>query len=169
MDASCYCGPFGQLTIQRRPIPIPSTGHAGLPAASQGGENINGGRGLEAQYHRRAYTVMVPGPVPLRGVQGRASAPARPHFRGHSGQRGSLHQWTPWRGQDRHEREKRACGRVFPETDAQLAAESLVWASSEEAAFSAGRCAWVNWDVDELVGKEEQILTDKFWRSSIRE
>lgn len=41
----------------------------------------------------------------------------------------------------------------IPSTDPRLAAEFIVWAASEEAAFLNGRFVWVSWDVDEFVAK----------------
>ena len=38
-----------------------------------------------------------------------------------------------------------------------LPAEFMVWLTSPEAAFLNGRCAWANWDVDELKAKADKI------------
>ncbi|KIW87091.1 uncharacterized protein Z519_12388 [Cladophialophora bantiana CBS 173.52] len=47
---------------------------------------------------------------------------------------------------------------LFATTSPQLAAEFIVWAASEEASFLANRLAWVNWDVDELVARKQEIV-----------
>ncbi|KAE9365625.1 NAD(P)-binding protein [Stipitochalara longipes BDJ] len=41
--------------------------------------------------------------------------------------------------------------------DAQLAGDFVVWCLSDEAAFLKGKFVWVNWDVEELVGKKAEI------------
>lgn len=33
----------------------------------------------------------------------------------------------------------------------------MVWLTSPEAAFLNGRCAWANWDVEELKAKADKI------------
>ncbi|KAI1270203.1 hypothetical protein F5Y18DRAFT_367519 [Xylariaceae sp. FL1019] len=43
-----------------------------------------------------------------------------------------------------------------PMDTVQLPAHFLVWLASLEAAFLKGRCAWANWDVEELKTKEAQ-------------
>ncbi|TVY88424.1 Short chain dehydrogenase [Lachnellula willkommii] len=55
----------------------------------------------------------------------------------------------------------------FPFTDARLSAEFVVWAASEEAGFLAGRFAWVNWDVDELVAAREEIVGRDLFRTAV--
>lgn len=56
---------------------------------------------------------------------------------------------------------------VFPRTDPKLAGNFMAWASSEEARFLAGRFAWVNWDVAELVAAKEEILSKDYYRTSL--
>jgi NAD(P)-dependent dehydrogenase (short-subunit alcohol dehydrogenase family) len=56
---------------------------------------------------------------------------------------------------------------VFPSTDPGLAGDFVVWASSDEAKFLAGRFAWVNWDIDELVAKEKEIIDGDLLRTSL--
>lgn len=58
---------------------------------------------------------------------------------------------------------------AFPATDARLAAEFIVWSASAEASFLAGRFAWVNWDIDELVGKKDVIVAEDLLRTSLKE
>ncbi|KAH6717059.1 hypothetical protein DL95DRAFT_395804 [Leptodontidium sp. 2 PMI_412] len=56
---------------------------------------------------------------------------------------------------------------VFPETDVTLAADFVAWTASEEASFLAGRFVWVNWDVDELVQKKNEILDRDLFRTAL--
>jgi hypothetical protein len=56
---------------------------------------------------------------------------------------------------------------VFPSTNARLAGDFVVWATTEEAKFLAGRFAWVNWDVDELVARKSEILEKGLLRTSL--
>jgi len=41
--------------------------------------------------------------------------------------------------------------------DAQLAGDFVVWCLSDEAEFLKGKFVWVNWDVEELVARKEEI------------
>lgn len=45
-----------------------------------------------------------------------------------------------------------------PLTDSDLSANFMLWLTSPEADFMKGRFAWVNWDIDELKAKKEEIL-----------
>lgn len=56
---------------------------------------------------------------------------------------------------------------VFPPTDLKLTGDFIAWASSEEARFLAGRFAWVNWDVDDLVAAKEEIVSKDYYRTSL--
>jgi len=56
---------------------------------------------------------------------------------------------------------------AFPSTDAKLAGDFVVFAATEKAKFLAGRFAWVNWDVDELVAKQEEIIGKDLLRTSL--
>jgi hypothetical protein len=56
---------------------------------------------------------------------------------------------------------------VFPPTDPALAGDFTAWACSEEAKFLAGRFAWVNWDVPELVAAKEEIISKDLYRTSL--
>ena len=56
---------------------------------------------------------------------------------------------------------------VFPPTDPKLAGDFIAWASSEEARFLAGRFAWVNWDVADLVAAKEEIISKDYYRTSL--
>ncbi|PVI06246.1 NAD(P)-binding protein [Periconia macrospinosa] len=58
---------------------------------------------------------------------------------------------------------------VFPSTDPALAGDFVVWATSDEAKFLAGRFAWVNWDIDELIAAKEEILSKDLLRTSLSE
>ena len=46
--------------------------------------------------------------------------------------------------------------------DAQLAGDFTVWLLSEEARFLKGKFVWVNWDVEELKGRKEEIEGNSF-------
>ena len=65
---------------------------------------------------------------------------------------------------DKSELEKLA---LFEKTNVQLAADFTVWAASEEAAFLSNRFAWVNWDVDELVARKEEIVEKDMLRTGM--
>jgi NAD(P)-dependent dehydrogenase (short-subunit alcohol dehydrogenase family) len=52
-------------------------------------------------------------------------------------------------------------------TDPQLAAEFVVWSASQEAAFLANRMVWVNWDVDELVARKDEIVEKDMFRTAM--
>jgi NAD(P)-dependent dehydrogenase (short-subunit alcohol dehydrogenase family) len=56
---------------------------------------------------------------------------------------------------------------VFPSTDPELAGDFVVWAVTEEAKFLSGRFAWVNWDVEQLVAKKEEIMAKDLLRTSL--
>ncbi|KAH7384986.1 hypothetical protein BKA64DRAFT_759793 [Cadophora sp. MPI-SDFR-AT-0126] len=56
---------------------------------------------------------------------------------------------------------------VFPETDGKLAGDFVAWAASEEAGFLAGRFVEVGWDVDELVGRREEVLERDLFRTAL--
>jgi NAD(P)-dependent dehydrogenase (short-subunit alcohol dehydrogenase family) len=51
-------------------------------------------------------------------------------------------------------------GQGLPLTDAELTGDFVVWSASSEAEFLKGRFAWVNWDVEELKAKKEEIISD---------
>lgn len=55
----------------------------------------------------------------------------------------------------------------IPLTDPVLAANFIVWFASPEAEFLEGRFAWVNWDVEELKAKREEILEKNLLQCSI--
>ncbi|EXJ62051.1 hypothetical protein A1O7_02484 [Cladophialophora yegresii CBS 114405] len=52
-------------------------------------------------------------------------------------------------------------------TNPQLAGDFVVWCASQEAAFLANRLVWVNWDVDELVARKEEIVDKDMFRTSM--
>jgi len=56
---------------------------------------------------------------------------------------------------------------VFPSTDPTFAGDFIVWAVTEEAKFLSGRFAWVNWDVEQLVAKQEEIVAKDLLRTSL--
>ncbi|KAL7916833.1 hypothetical protein GGI35DRAFT_49849 [Trichoderma velutinum] len=58
---------------------------------------------------------------------------------------------------------------VFPHTDGTLVGEFISWLVSEEAAFLAGRFVWVNWDIDELREKKEEIVSKNLLISALAE
>jgi hypothetical protein len=41
--------------------------------------------------------------------------------------------------------------------------------TSPEAAFLRGRCAWANWDVEELIAKKDQILAGLALTTGLKE
>jgi NAD(P)-dependent dehydrogenase (short-subunit alcohol dehydrogenase family) len=57
----------------------------------------------------------------------------------------------------------------LPVTDIKLSSEFVVWASSKEAAFLTGRFVWVNWDVDELIAKKNEIVEKDLLISNLKE
>ena len=55
----------------------------------------------------------------------------------------------------------------LPITDSILSANFIVWSASPEADFLKGRFAWVNWDVEELKAKKNEILEKDLLHYSI--
>jgi hypothetical protein len=49
-----------------------------------------------------------------------------------------------------------------------LPAHFIVWATGPDADFLKGRLAWANWDVEELIAKEEEIVQKDLLVLSIR-
>jgi NAD(P)-dependent dehydrogenase (short-subunit alcohol dehydrogenase family) len=47
---------------------------------------------------------------------------------------------------------------MIPSTNPTLTAGFIAWAATDEASFLANRLAWVNWDVDELISRKEEIM-----------
>ena len=58
---------------------------------------------------------------------------------------------------------------IGPLSDIKLPADFAVWLTSREADFLAGRFAWANWDVDELVGKKQEIAEKDLLKTDLRE
>jgi NAD(P)-dependent dehydrogenase (short-subunit alcohol dehydrogenase family) len=56
---------------------------------------------------------------------------------------------------------------VFPNTDPKLAGDFVAWVTSDEARFLFSRLAWVNWDVEELLSKKEEIVTKDLLRTNL--
>ena len=56
---------------------------------------------------------------------------------------------------------------VFRPTDPRLAGDFIAWAASEEARFLAGRFAWVNWDIADLVAAKDEIISKDLYRTSL--
>ncbi|KAH8898531.1 NAD(P)-binding protein [Thozetella sp. PMI_491] len=52
-------------------------------------------------------------------------------------------------------------------TDAKLTADFIVWLTSSDASFLAGRFVWVNWDVEELLAHKDEIVGKDMLRSSL--
>ncbi|KAI9643580.1 hypothetical protein NHQ30_008201 [Ciborinia camelliae] len=50
----------------------------------------------------------------------------------------------------------------------QLPAHFLVWMASPEAAFLRGRCAWANWDVEELKAQKSMVLESLFMTAGFK-
>ncbi|KAJ5190952.1 uncharacterized protein N7498_009937 [Penicillium cinerascens] len=55
----------------------------------------------------------------------------------------------------------------LPMDSVDLPAEFMVWLTSPEATFLNGRCAWANWDVDELKAKADKIESGLFLTSGV--
>ncbi|TGJ77088.1 hypothetical protein E0Z10_g10793 [Xylaria hypoxylon] len=53
-------------------------------------------------------------------------------------------------------------------TDIQLPSDTCVWLASEEAAFLAGRFIWTNWDVQELIQRQDKIVSEKELTSMLK-
>ena len=58
---------------------------------------------------------------------------------------------------------------IGPLSDIKLPADFTVWLASGEADFLAGRFAWANWDVDELVAKKQEIKEKDLLKTDLRE
>jgi NAD(P)-dependent dehydrogenase (short-subunit alcohol dehydrogenase family) len=54
-------------------------------------------------------------------------------------------------------------------TNIQLSSEFIVRTSFKEVAFLAGRFVWVNWDVDELIAKKNEVLEKDLLISNLKE
>ncbi|EPE26891.1 NAD(P)-binding Rossmann-fold containing protein [Glarea lozoyensis ATCC 20868] len=57
----------------------------------------------------------------------------------------------------------------LPMDTVQLPAHFLLWMASPEAAFLRGRCAWANWDVEELIAIKDQILAGLALTAGLKE
>ncbi|KAJ5662171.1 uncharacterized protein N7477_009787 [Penicillium maclennaniae] len=55
----------------------------------------------------------------------------------------------------------------LPIDSVDLPAEFMVWLTSSEASFLNGRCAWANWDVEELKAKAEKIKSGLLLTSGV--
>ncbi|KAF7716067.1 Uncharacterized protein PECH_008711 [Penicillium ucsense] len=64
-------------------------------------------------------------------------------------------------------RESGADPRHLPMDTVDLPGNFTVWLTSPEAAFLSGRCAWANWDVDELKDKADEIKSGLLLTSGI--
>jgi NAD(P)-dependent dehydrogenase (short-subunit alcohol dehydrogenase family) len=58
-------------------------------------------------------------------------------------------------------------GKDIPVTDLKLAGDFTTWVASEEAGFLNGRFVWVNWDVDDLVQRKDEILSKNLYRATL--
>ncbi|KAM7214557.1 hypothetical protein V8F06_010039 [Rhypophila decipiens] len=56
----------------------------------------------------------------------------------------------------------------LPMDTVQLPAHFLVWLASPEAAFLRGRCAWANWDVEELKAQKEKYTSGLFMAAGFK-
>ncbi|KAH8890542.1 NAD(P)-binding protein [Thozetella sp. PMI_491] len=52
----------------------------------------------------------------------------------------------------------------FPVTESELAANFIVWVTSKEAEFLAGRFVWANWDIDELLKMKGEIIAKDLFK-----
>ncbi|KAJ5495923.1 hypothetical protein N7539_001039 [Penicillium diatomitis] len=64
-------------------------------------------------------------------------------------------------------RESGADPHHLPMDTVELPGDFTVWLTSPEAAFLSGRCAWANWDVDELKAKADEIKSGLLLTSGI--
>lgn len=56
----------------------------------------------------------------------------------------------------------------LPMDTVQLPAHFLVWLASPEGAFLRGRCAWANWDVEELKTEKEKYTSGLFMAAGFK-
>lgn len=56
---------------------------------------------------------------------------------------------------------------IFPETSLELAGDFVAWVASEEASFLAGRFTWVNWDVEELLARKQEVVEKDLFRTAL--
>ncbi|EHK24038.1 uncharacterized protein TRIVIDRAFT_46068 [Trichoderma virens Gv29-8] len=52
-------------------------------------------------------------------------------------------------------------------TEASLTGDFTAWLGSEEASFLDGRFVWVNWDVDELLARKQEILDNNMYKTAL--
>ncbi|KAL6871739.1 NAD(P)-binding protein [Trichoderma longibrachiatum] len=52
-------------------------------------------------------------------------------------------------------------------TEASLTADFTAWLGSEEASFLAGRFVWANWDCDELLAREQEIVENDLYKTAL--
>ncbi|GIC92414.1 SDR family NAD(P)-dependent oxidoreductase [Aspergillus udagawae] len=64
---------------------------------------------------------------------------------------------------------KSQLGGVYPSTEGKLVGDFVVWATTEEAKFLAGRFVWANWDVQELLSLRDHILSKDLFVTSLAE
>jgi NAD(P)-dependent dehydrogenase (short-subunit alcohol dehydrogenase family) len=56
---------------------------------------------------------------------------------------------------------------LIPPTDIKLTADFIVWVTTEQADFLASRFVYVNWDIDELLTKKDEILEKDLLRTHL--
>ena len=59
-----------------------------------------------------------------------------------------------------------ACLQVF--VLVSLPADFVVWAASPEAEFLKGRYVWVNWDIEELKARKEELVEKNLLTMGLR-
>ncbi|KAL7930794.1 hypothetical protein V8C35DRAFT_312208 [Trichoderma chlorosporum] len=52
-------------------------------------------------------------------------------------------------------------------TEASLTGDFTAWLASDEASFLDGRFVWVNWDVDELLARKQEILDNNMYKTAL--
>ncbi|KAI5457557.1 hypothetical protein BGZ63DRAFT_433987 [Mariannaea sp. PMI_226] len=52
-------------------------------------------------------------------------------------------------------------------TEASLTGDFTAWLASEEASFLAGRFVWVNWDIDELLARKDEIVEQNLFKTTL--
>lgn len=58
---------------------------------------------------------------------------------------------------------------AFPSTNGNLVGDFVLWATTEEAKFLAGRFVWANWDVQELLSLRDDILSKNLFVTTLAE
>lgn len=107
-----------------------------------------------------------------------------PKLSGYSASKAALARWSELMGEDISASEARfvsvhpgtvetamadksGLAGVFPLTEAKLVGEFLTWLTSDDAGFLSSRFVWVNWDVEELLRRKEEIVSKDLLISTV--